>query len=323
LLQLLIGSEGTLGLITQATCTIHPLPELRRYRGWRFAGLERGCDALRGLLHAGLRPAVVRLYDPLDSLLHQRSTAAPGDPVEEREVEPGGGAFGAASGAFMDTVLATLKRRALGAALAQPRALNWGLEAALSRWAGGCLLIVGFEGPARRTEAEAAAAEELLVRAGGHDLGEGPGAHWLATRYDVSFGMSRVFHAGAFVDTMEVATTWDRLLPLYRAVREAIGGLAFVMAHFSHAYVDGCSIYFTFAASGPTPTEAQRRYDRIWGAGLSAVNATGGTISHHHGIGLSKAPFMPAEHGEGMRIYRALKAVLDPHGIMNPGKMGL
>jgi alkyldihydroxyacetonephosphate synthase len=135
--------------------------------------------------------------------------------------------------------------------------------------------------------------------------------------------MSKVFDAGAFVDTMEVATSWDKLLELYRAVREAVGPLAFIMAHFSHAYADGCSIYFTFAARGHSPSDAAKKYDDIWRAGLSAVTRVGATISHHHGVGLSKAPFMPDEHGQAMSIYHALKDVLDPGGIMNPGKMGL
>jgi alkyldihydroxyacetonephosphate synthase len=132
-----------------------------------------------------------------------------------------------------------------------------------------------------------------------------------------------VFDAGAFVDTMEVATSWDKLLDLYAAVRKAVSPLAFIMAHFSHAYADGCSIYFTFAAAGTSRADAEARYDEIWRTGLAAVAQVGGTISHHHGIGLSKAPFMPVEHGEAMTLYRALKDVLDPHRILNPGKMGL
>jgi alkyldihydroxyacetonephosphate synthase len=187
----------------------------------------------------------------------------------------------------------------------------------------GCLRIVGFEGERSLCEAEAGAATVELERAGGRDLGAGPGERWLRHRYAVSFRMSKVFDAGAFVDTMEVATSWDKLLELYRAVREAVSPLAFVMAHFSHAYVDGCSIYFTFAARGGSPAEAARKYDDIWRAGLGATANIGATLSHHHGIGLSKAPFMPAEHGAAMEIYRALKDVLDPQGIMNPGKMGL
>jgi alkyldihydroxyacetonephosphate synthase len=97
------------------------------------------------------------------------------------------------------------------------------------------------------------------------------------------------------------------------------------MAHFSHAYTDGCSIYFTFTAAVPggDRVQAERRYDQIWRAGLSAASGVGATISHHHGVGLLKAPFMPDEHGASMEVFRALKRTLDPHGILNPGKLGL
>lgn len=318
LCQLAVGSEGTLGLITRATCTVARLPEARLLRGWAFPRVSAGCEAIRRLLQRGLRPAVVRLYDELDSLLHRT----------ERDEET------VREGASLEAWLAMLtpkgragvsdwKRRAISAALLRPDLVNKLAGAVLPYARQGCLLIVGFEGERGLAEAEARAATLELERAGGRDLGPGPGERWLKHRYAVSFRMSKVFDAGAFVDTMEVATSWDRLLELYQAVRQAVSPLAFIMAHFSHAYPDGCSIYFTFAARGGSRAEAERKYDQIWRAGLAAATKVGATISHHHGVGLSKAPFMPEEHGEAMAIYRALKDVLDPHHIMNPGKMGL
>ncbi len=95
------------------------------------------------------------------------------------------------------------------------------------------------------------------------------------------------------------------------------------MAHFSHAYADGCSIYFTFAAHGDDLAAARRLYDTIWRDGLEAATRVGGTISHHHGVGLLKGPYMNGEHRESMSILHALKHSLDPDNIMNPGKLGL
>jgi len=106
-------------------------------------------------------------------------------------------------------------------------------------------------------------------------------------------------------------------------VRAAVGRHAFIMAHFSHAYPEGCSIYFTFVAAGRDRAEAERRYDTIWRAGIQATLAAGGVLSHHHGIGMSKQRYLPDELGMGMELYRSLKRVLDPSGILNPGKMGL
>ena len=135
--------------------------------------------------------------------------------------------------------------------------------------------------------------------------------------------MSKVFREGAFVDTMEVAATWERLMDLYTAVREAISRHAVVMAHFSHAYPSGCSIYFTFVAHSDSRIGSERVYDAIWRDGLSAATRVGGTISHHHGVGLLKSAHMAGEHREAMTILRGLKQALDPDGIMNPGKLGL
>jgi alkyldihydroxyacetonephosphate synthase len=132
-----------------------------------------------------------------------------------------------------------------------------------------------------------------------------------------------VFRDGAFVDTMEVAASWERLVDLYHSVRTAIGKHAVVMAHFSHAYADGCSIYFTFAGHAPDAGSASRVYDAIWRDGMEATTRVGGTISHHHGVGLLKAPYMAGEHREAMAIFEAAKASLDPDGVFNPGKMGL
>jgi alkyldihydroxyacetonephosphate synthase len=112
-------------------------------------------------------------------------------------------------------------------------------------------------------------------------------------------------------------------MDLYHSVRTAIGRHAVVMAHFSHAYADGCSIYFTFAGHAPDAESASRLYDSIWRDGLEAATRVGATISHHHGVGLLKAPYMAGEHREAMAIFEAAKHALDPDGVFNPGKMGL
>jgi alkyldihydroxyacetonephosphate synthase len=331
LTQLLVGSEGTLGILTRATLAIRPAPEARVMRGFRFPRVAAGCEAIRRVMQRGLRPSVVRLYDELDTFWHRRGGQEPAAPA----MAPGGDEIveGTLFGRLLDALgvgerpVRRVRDRALTALLERPRLLNRLVDDALPRLGAGCLLVVGCEGDRALAEAEARAVFRELRVAGGEDLGAGPGERWLAHRYDISFGLSKVFRAGAFADTMEVAAPWDRLLELYRAVRAAVGEHAFVMAHFSHAYPEGCSIYFTFTAAVGGGDEAraaaEHRYDRIWRAGLAAATRAGATISHHHGVGLSKAAFMPEEHGEAMRIFRALKQVFDPHGVLNPGKLGV
>jgi len=337
--QLLLGSEGTLGVITSARLRLAPAPQLRVFRGFEVDDIATGVAAIRRVLQRGLRPAVVRLYDELDTLMsslgHQDAGEAehpvvgPRPPVETGALpawpgpppeEPDG-----LVARLIDLAKGKhLRRDAMHAALGQSQLVNRLVGTVAEKIARrGCRLIIGLEGARIRTEVEAALTFHELEVAGARDKGEEPGWAWLRHRYAVSYRMSPVFRDGAFVDTMEVASSWERLLDLYHSVRAAIGRHALVMAHFSHAYADGCSIYFTFVGTAGDAAAAERLYDAIWRDGLDATIQVGGTISHHHGVGLLKAPFMAAEHREAMAIFEAAKAALDPDGIMNPGKMGL
>jgi alkyldihydroxyacetonephosphate synthase len=108
---------------------------------------------------------------------------------------------------------------------------------------------------------------------------------------------------------------------MYHAVHHALAPHVFVMAHFSHAYPDGASIYFTFAGAAPDDAAALAKYDAAWRDALRAVVDAGGTLSHHHGVGRSKAPAMRREQGAAIDVVRALKSILDPAGIFNPGAL--
>ena len=126
---------------------------------------------------------------------------------------------------------------------------------------------------------------------------------------------------GAFVDTLEVAATWSRLAAVYRAVREAVSPHALIMAHFSHSYREGGSIYFTFAAHRRDPKALERLYDRVLHDTFAAVLREGGSVSHHHGVGLGKREQMAREHGAGLRLLYGVKDAWDPQAFMNPGKV--
>src|SRR5690606_3580326 len=140
----------------------------------------------------------------------------------------------------------------------------------------------------------------------------------------VSYKQSKVFDMGAFVDTMEVAASWDRVVEVYGRVREAVSPHAFVMCHFSHAYVGGCCLYFSFAGAGGSLEEREGGYERIWRVATQAAQQAGATVSHHHGVGFARADALARQLGEGgMKALRALKGTWDPDGIMNPGKLGL
>jgi alkyldihydroxyacetonephosphate synthase len=340
--QLVLGSEGTLGVITSARLRLSPAPQLRVFRGFEVDDVTAGVAAIRRVVQKGLRPAVVRLYDELDTLLNsaghqkgaaeaeiERLVAPPRPPVETGALpawpEPPAEAEAGVVARLIDFARGKhLRRDAMHAALGNSQLVNRLVGTVAEKIARrGCRLIIGLEGARIRTEVEAALTFHELAAAGARDKGEDPGWAWLKHRYAVSYRMSPMFRDGAFVDTMEVASSWERLMDLYHSVRAAIGRHAVVMAHFSHAYADGCSIYFTFAGTAADAAAAERLYDVIWRDGLEATTRVGGTISHHHGVGLLKAPFMAAEHREAMAVFEAAKAALDPDGILNPGKMGL
>ena len=317
LTQLMVGSEGTLGVITSARLRIWPQPSEQWLRGVKFPSVHAGMRALQQVMRAGLRPSVARLYDPLDTILAGKS-----------------GGAGLTVPQPLKWVVEGAQAEALRVALRAPMLLNRLVDALPAA----SLLILGFDGEDEDDCAEEGQAALALCEAeAGEDLGPAPGEKWLANRYKISYRQSPLFSAGAFVDTMEVATTWDRLENLYAGVRRAVCNHAFVLAHFSHAYLEGCSIYFTFIGLAGKPADdiargsreeaeadledAESRYDETWKAAMNAVADAGATLSHHHGVGLSKQIMLPREHGDGMRQLRALKKAFDPHGILNPGKL--
>ena len=130
------------------------------------------------------------------------------------------------------------------------------------------------------------------------------------------------------VETLETATQWSRLARLHRTVGEAIeralraaGTPGLVACHVSHVYETGASLYFTLIARQREGDEIGQ-WEAVKQAAGEAIVAGGGTITHHHGVGRDHARWMPSEVGAGgVAALRALKAELDPAGIMNPGKL--
>ena len=149
-------------------------------------------------------------------------------------------------------------------------------------------------------------------------------ARWLEHRNDVS-ALEALIQRGFVVDTMEIAARWRDLPSIYEAATSAllgVPGTAVASAHQSHSYRDGACLYFTFAGQ-PDAAEREAYYRAAWDAGTRAVLHHRGSLSHHHGVGLNRARFVPEALGDGFDVLAAVKAALDPHGILNPGKLAL
>ena len=187
---------------------------------------------------------------------------------------------------------------------------------------GGCLMIAGYEGTADEVAARRSAVSAVLAAAGGTPEGEGPGRAWAEGRFKAPYLRDSLLDVGVLVETLETATFWSRVEQVYADVKAALEahlpGSVLVLCHVSHVYETGCSLYFTVAAKAGDRPEATWRAAKS--AATDAMVAAGATITHHHAVGTDHRPWLAAEIGEvGVRMLRAVKAELDPTGILNPG----
>lgn len=307
--SLLIGSEGTLGILTDATVRVAHAPRERTRTSFAFPTTHAGIEAMRRIYRAGLRPAVARLYDAFDSWLFRMKSDKKKGPAKAHAMTP------------HEAYEPGLSSKALALLLRRTNWLNGLLHSVPDRFYGGALTVFLWEDDPRIGAIEREEVREIARTFGAEELGEAPADLWLKHRHSVGYRQSAMFAMGAFVDTMEVSATWSRLPALYESVRKALAPNVFVMAHFSHAYPDGGSIYFTFAGAAQDDVSSKALYDRTWSEAMKAVLDAGGALSHHHGVGRSKAPMLRREHGGGVETALRLKHELDPRGILNPGAL--
>jgi alkyldihydroxyacetonephosphate synthase len=192
---------------------------------------------------------------------------------------------------------------------------------------GGCLAITVFEGTEAHVESRQAETRALLAARGGTSLGEAPAHAWEHGRFGAPYLRDSLLSAGALCETLETATNWSNVPALKAAVTEALtsalaesGTPALVLCHISHVYPTGASLYFTVVAGQRGNPIEQWRTAKA--AASDAMMRTGATITHHHAVGADHRPWMRAEVGDlGVAVLRAVKATLDPAGILNPGKL--
>ena len=284
--ELVVGSEGVLGVICEATLRVRPAPAARRYEGWSFATFAEGRDAFRVMEQAGASADVNRLSDEAETRLSM-ALASSGSATEKlgrRYLRMRGHEGGclAIVGFEGDEEEVDDRRRRTGALL------RAGGGVALGHRPGDAWLRSRYAAPYLR--------DELLDRGVLVETLE-TAATWA--------NLGALHHA------------------VGEALRAALSGRgtpALVMCHVSHLYPSGASLYFTFLARQEEDALAQWRAAKT--AASEAIVAGGGTITHHHAIGRDHRQWMRAEVGElGLELLRAAKERLDPAGIMNPGKL--
>ena len=269
--RLLVGSEGTLAVVTEATLACRARPTAWDWLAFGYPDFTTMAEALKDVRRAETGAAVLRGYDETDAQL----------------------GFGA---------------------------LNHTT---------GCVALAGFPaGPAGPPGLDARKqSAAAILRTNGAELGARYGEHWWQHRNDAVqtfaqiMGPDRTFGTGVIVDTMEVAGLWSAVPRLYESIRAALSAHAQAVAcHLSHLYPSGSSLYFTFLITGADDREAETAYRAAWRQAAHGCTEAGGTITHHHGVGRLKAPFLAQDLGQtGTAVLNTIRAALDPAGIMNPG----
>jgi alkyldihydroxyacetonephosphate synthase len=285
--QLLVGSEGTLGVISELSLRVRSAPRERIYEGVFFEGFAAGVELMRTLAQQRAAPDVARLSDEAETRM---SLALAG------------------TSALKDR----LGRVYLG----------------LRGYRDGCLAILGFEGEREEVSFRRARALALVRAGGGLPVGRSPGEAWLKGRFLAPYLRDELLTHGVMVETLETATQWSNLGQLHEAVSRAIAQAlsacatrGLVACHVSHLYESGASLYFTFIAR-MLEDDPIGQWRTVKERASRAIVEGGGTITHHHAIGVDHAAWMTREvGGKGVAALRALKSELDPAGIMNPGKL--
>jgi alkyldihydroxyacetonephosphate synthase len=289
--RLMVGSEGILGVITEATMRVHKTPAIKDYRGYLFRNFEDGVCAIQECLESGFTPSMIRLQDSGESELAFNMKA------------PGHGL----GGWIQNRVKSLLKSRGY----IEP-----------------CILIVGFEGEEQAIAFTRRSAPRILKRHGGFPLGKSVGDTWSKDKFNIPYLRDYIMDYGCMADVAETSTVWSNVLPLYAgtvaAVKARFGrddGSGYIGCHISHTYKTGACLYFTFAARQPRGRELEH-YHEYKDLITATILRLGGTLSHHHAVGIEHRPWIQEELSPaGLQALHALKASLDPKHILNPGKL--
>ncbi len=285
--ELIVGSEGTIGVIPDVTVRVRPAPAERRYEAWVAESFDAGAEIVRGMAQGGALPDVIRVSDEEETRVSLALSGPRGAARSLFDAYLGlrrrrGGCLVIVG--FEGESESVARRRALAV-----RKLRAGGAAYIGQGAGRSWERGRYQGPYLR--------DTLL------DLG------CMVETLETSHTWSRLGELHRSVGG---------------AIRASLSGQGtpgLVFCHLSHAYPDGASLYFTFISQALAGREIEQ-WSQVKRAASEAIVAAGATITHHHAVGRDHAPYMEAEVGSlGLAALRAVKERLDPEGIMNPGKL--
>jgi len=194
----------------------------------------------------------------------------------------------------------------------------------------GCTLLLGFDGLERIVNAQMEVAFDILTEAGGKDIGDELGKTWWANRYKSYYPPNDYICEPWMTAVPDTIAPYEAIERIYWAMKKTVEegfkqwGARF-HAHFSHWYDWGTSLYPTFLIKNvPDDREvALNLFNGLLDTCERASIRNGGVINEHHGIGMRSGRLMREIYGESYDLALTIKRALDPHNIMNPGKLGL
>jgi alkyldihydroxyacetonephosphate synthase len=290
--EMIIGSEGRLGVITEVTVQVHRIPQKRQVLAYLFPTWKAGLAAMREISESDAAPSVTRVSDGRETGFSFATSK------ESKGVS-------------------SLVTKGLGKFLT---ARGWDTDVM-------CLSFIGYEGANSHVARQQKLVSRIVKRHGGIGVGKGPGALYDQKKFDTPYLRDFLLDRGAAADVSETAAPWSKLEGLYNNVMAAANGAydelgikGWVMAHLSHSYHSGACLYFTFAFVHSDDALAQ--YDKVKGAIQQAFIDSGGTVSHHHGVGLEHAPWLEQDISTGgLAVMQGLFDSADPKHNFNPKKI--
>jgi alkyldihydroxyacetonephosphate synthase len=288
--QILLGSEGRIGVLTRATVKISHLPAKDAVYGCFFPSWEQGQHAVRAIAGAAIPFAMIRLSNPTETATNLELAG------HHRQI-------------------ALLKSYLRLRGLRAPEA---------------CMCLLGFSGSARITSAARREALAQVRRHKGVVVGKAMGNAWKKNRFRSAYLRNTLWDRGYAVDTLETAITWDKVTATMQGIENSItAALAardervHVFSHLSHVYPTGSSIYTTFVFRlFKRPEATLEAWQSAKQSACRTIVDAGGTISHQHGVGKDHRQYLQAEKGElGISTLKTVFDHLDPGQRMNPGKL--
>lgn len=291
--EMVLGSEGRLGIITQAWLQVHKLAEVREIQAYFYPNYEAGLKAAEQIAHSDARPMMLRVSD-----------------ANETQFSMANGKKSSKKGHYVNQAMQKVMQ-----------AKGWNLDDI-------CLSFVGFEGSATHVRYAKSVVNKVVKAHGGMGVGKGPGTLFDQKKYDIPFIRDFLLNIGIPADVSETSTPWSRTLEIHDATCaaakkawEETGNKGFIMCHVSHSYRSGACQYFTFAVADDSETNMDT-YDHVKRAVQQSFMEHGGTVSHHHGVGEEHSPWMEQDISPaGVHMQKVLFDGVDPAQNLNPGKI--